>query len=164
LAQLRADRYMYLPSLGFALWVAIGLNRIPDRLCVAGRRLPMRGVGFAAAALLAVLSYRSAGIWYDDVSAWSRVVERHPWSAVAQGMLGRAYYNKQDDVSAERALQQALRFDTPPPDAYLYLAKLYAAYGLNEPASANLHRYLELAPNDPEGQELLAALAATGNS
>jgi Flp pilus assembly protein TadD len=69
-----------------------------------------------------------------------------------------------DDVNAERALRQALHFDKPPADAYFYLAKLYAAHGLTEPATTNLHRYLELAPNDPEGQELLAALAPAGTS
>lgn len=164
LAQLRADRYLYLPSLGFALWVAVGFNRLPQHLGLGQWRLPLRWVGFALTGILAVICYRSAGIWRDDVSAWTRVVERHPWSAVAHGMLGRAYYNEHDDISAERALQRAVRFDKPPPDAYLYLAKLYAAYGLTEPATANVHRYLELAPNDPEGQELLAALAATGNS
>ena len=141
------------------------MNRIPNRLTVAGRwRVPLGWVNVAPAVILAIVCYRSAGIWHDDVSAWAQVVERHPWSGVPQSMLGRAYYAKHDDINAERAFQQALRFDTPPPDAYLYLAKLYAAYGLTEPATANLHRYLELAPNDPEGKDLLAALAATGNS
>ncbi len=165
LAQLRADRYLYLPLVGFALWVAVGLNRLPESLLLAGQwRLPLRWLGFALAAILAVISYRSAGVWYDDVSAWTRVVERHPWSAVAQGMLGRAYYAHNDDVSAERALQQALRFDTPPPDAYLYLARLYAAHGLTKPATVNVQRYIELAPNDPEGRDLLATLVPTGDS
>lgn len=165
LAQLRADRYLYLPSVGFALWVAVGLNRLPESVELAGRwRLPVRGVSFALAGILAVISYRSAGVWYDDISAWTRVVERHPWSAVAQGKLGRAYYTHNDDVSAERALQQALRFDKPPPDAYLYLAKLYAAYGLTDRATASVQRYIELAPNDPEGRELLATLVPTGDS
>jgi protein O-mannosyl-transferase len=165
LAQLRADRYLYLPSVGFALWVAVGLNRLPQSLDL-GRswHLPLRWSGLALAGTLAVLSYRSAGIWHDDVSAWARVVERHPWCAVAHGMLGRAYYDRNDDVQAERALRRALRFSKPPPDAYLYLAKLYAAHGLTVLASANLQRYLELAPDDREGRELLAALAPTGHS
>ena len=165
LAQLRADRYLYLPSMGFALWVAVGLGRLPaDVRGAGGRRVPLRWVGFALAGVLAVLCYDSAGVWHDDVSAWTRVVDRHPWSAVALGMLGRAYYAEHDDVRAERTLQEALRFEKPPPDAHLYLAKLYAAYGLTEPATAHVQRYLELAPNDPEGRELLAALAAHGHS
>ena len=165
LAQLRADRYMYLPSVGFALWLAVGLNRLPDSLAFGARvRLPLRWAGVALAAVLAVMSYRSAGIWYSDVTAWTRVVERHPSSAVAYGMLGRAYFSQQDDVNAERALRQALHFDKPPPDAYFYLAKLYAAHGLTEPATTNLQRYIELAPNDPQGRELLAALTPTGDS
>jgi tetratricopeptide (TPR) repeat protein len=165
LAQLRADRYLYLPSLGFALWVAVGLSRLPESLGLIGRwRAPLQGLGFAFAAILAVICYNSASMWHDEVSAWARVAERHPWCAVAHGMLGRAYMSQNDDVNAERALREALHFEKPPPDAYLYLAKLYAAHGLTEPATANLHRYLELAPNDPDGQELLAALTATGNS
>lgn len=165
LAQLRADRYLYLPSVGFALWMAVELHRLPDSLAL-GRRvhLPLRWAGVTLAGALAVISYRSAGIWYNDVTAWTRVVERHPGSAVAHDMLGRAYLSQHDDVNAERALRQALRFERPPPEAYFYLAKLYAAHGLTAPATTNLHRYLELLPDDPQGRELLAALTLTGDS
>jgi len=165
LAQLRADRYLYLPSLGFALWVAIGVYRLERSTALRDRwRVPVRGMGFAVAALLAVMSFNSAGVWHDEVSVWTRVVERYPWSPLARSLLGRAYMSQSDDINAERLLRQALQFERPPADTYLYLAKLYAAHGLTQPATTNLHHYLELAPNDPEGRELLAALAPTGDS
>ena len=165
LAQLRANRYLYLPSIGVALWVAVGLDHWAESAAAGEwRQVAFRWAGFAVAAVFAVISYNSADVLRDDVSAWTRVVQRHPWSAAAQAMLGRAYYARHDDIRAERELKLALRFDRPSADAYLYLAKLYAAYGMTEPAGTHLHRYLELAPNDPEGRELLAAIKPSGDS
>ena len=57
LAQLRADRFLYLPLFGPALWLAIGIDRLP-RVVVSGqpRKLPVCIV----AAVLVVFSAPSA--------------------------------------------------------------------------------------------------------
>ena len=165
LAQLRADRYLYLPLLGFALWVALGLCRLPSSIAIRRRwRVPLREMGFVVAGLLALISYNYSGVWHDQVTVWTRVAERYPGNPAARSLLGRAYMSLNDDVDAEYMLRDALQLEKPPADTYFYLAKLYAAHGMIEPATASLHRYLELAPNDPEGQELLAALVPTGDS
>ena len=80
-------------------------------------------------------------------------------------MLGRAYYSQSDDVNAERLLRQALqlrqaasgRVPLPGEDSTLPTAS-------RSRPPTNLHRYLELAPDDPQGRELLAALTPTGDS
>jgi hypothetical protein len=162
LAQLRADRFLYLPLLPFAIWIALGFERL-WRVARPPTRYAIPAAAGVYIVLLATATATSAAVWHDNVSAWKRVAERYPWCAVAHGMLGRAYMFQNDDVNAERALREALTFDTPPPDAYFYLAKLYAAHGLIQPATTNLYRYLELAPDDPQGQELLAVLK-TDNS
>ncbi len=165
LAQLRADRYLYLPAVAFALWTAVGIERLPTSVAHGGRwHRPTHWLGFAAAAAFGVITFTSAGVWRDNVSAWTRVVERHPWCAVAHAMLGRAYYAQQDYAGAERAFRQALRFEIAPPEAHLYLGKVYAAHGLAEPAAMHLRRYVELAPTDPEGPRLLATLVPSGDS
>jgi hypothetical protein len=165
LAQLRADRYLYLPSLAFTLWAAVGIERFPKAVALGGRwHCQTHWLAFALVGVFGVLTYTSASVWRDDVSAWTRVVERHPWCAVAHTMLGRAYYEQRDYAGAERAFRQALRFETPPPEAHLYLGKTYAARGLTEPAATHLRRYVELAPGDPEGAQVLATLAPTGDS
>ena len=93
LAQLRADRFLYLPLLGAAIWFAIGLERLP-RLVAApvwAAPLPGRLAGAALVIACALATHASAAVWRSDVSAWTRVAERHPWSATAFLLLGHAH-------------------------------------------------------------------------
>jgi tetratricopeptide (TPR) repeat protein len=161
LAQLRADRYLYFAVLPFALLVVIGLSRM-DHLTVRGWPL---GTGAAAplcVGLLAVLCYGSAGVWRDDVSAWRRAVERHPWCGVAYGMLGKAYYERGEGLRAETSLREAVRLSARDPEVYLYLARVYAQSDRQELAQAEVEQFLRLAPNDAAGTALLAALTRPG--
>ena len=162
LAQLRADRFLYMPMIGVAVWVAIGIERLAS-IAVRGRRLrlPAHLTGVVIAATLALVTRSSAGIWHDDVSAWSRVVARHPWSALAQTMLGRAYSARDEAAPAEAAFRRSLRIDPDLADAHLQLAELYRRHGLNDRAAAELHRFLELAPDDPRGRALAQEMSDT---
>jgi len=160
LAQLRADRFLYLAVMPFAVWLVIGCARL-DRLI---SRVPSAGTRLLAPALiglLAMVCYGSAAVWRNDVSAWRRVVDRHPWCAVAHGMLGRAFYEQGDLPRAEVMLVEAVRLSGRVPDPHLYLARVYAERGRRDLAQAAVHRYLELEPNDVEGLQLLAALSPT---
>src|SRR5262249_58763085 len=98
--------------------------------------------------VLAVMCYASAPVWRDDVSAWTRVVDRHPWCAVAHSMLGRAYYDRDDGRRAEREFVESVRLSASVADAHLYLAKLYAARGRADLAHAEVQRFLVLSPRD----------------
>lgn len=161
LAQLRADRFLYFPMVGFAIWVAVGLEsaaRVLGRRW--GWRQPLRPVAVAIIAILAFLSYRSAAVWHDDVTAWARIVERHPWCAVAHGTLGQAYYDRNDLANAERELGTATRIAAQLPDPHLYLARVYAERGQRDLARSEVAKFIELEPNDPAGHELLATLGS----
>jgi hypothetical protein len=155
LAQLRADRFLYLPMIGVAVWVAIGVDRLAE-IGARGRRLrlPAQVAGAVIAATVALVTHSSAGIWRSDVSAWSRVVARHPWSARAHTMLGRAYSARDDPARAEAAFRESLRIDPDLPDTHLQLGELYHRHGLDDRAAAELHRFLELAPADGRGRAL----------
>lgn len=160
LAQLRADRFLYLALPALALWVSLGWERLVQ--AAVGTRWRLLGylAGLGVVGMLGFACSQSAPVWHDDVSAWIRVVERHPWSAVAHQMLGRAYYGGGDSVNAERELLVALRLSDHDPDTYLYLAKVYAGRGATALARTHLRRFLELVPGDPEGLELLTTITS----
>jgi tetratricopeptide (TPR) repeat protein len=164
LAQLRADRFLYLALPAFALWVALGWERLVRAAVRTRWQIAMRLLAPLAVGGLAITCYQSAAVWHDDVSAWSRVVQRHPWCAVAHQMLGRAYWGTGDAVDAERELQLALRISDRLPDTYLYLAQLYAERGAPALARTYLQRFLERMPGDPRGLELQAAMIAPNGS
>jgi protein O-mannosyl-transferase len=162
LAQLRADRFLYLPMVAGALGFAVGCERL--HALTGPWSVPARVAPAAAVGVLAVMCYGSAAVWRDNVSAWTRVVERHPWCATAHDMLGRAYYDQDDARRAEGEFAESVRLSADLTDAHLYLAKLYAARGRADLAQAEVQRFLVLAPDDPEGLTLRAALSPAGGS
>jgi hypothetical protein len=160
LAQLRADRFLYLPMLAAAVWIAAGLERLPS--LVGGpawaARLPARAAGAALAAGLAVITAGSAGVWRSDVTAWTRVVARHPWSATALVLLGHARLAADDRAGAEAAYLRAVEMAPDNADAHLALARLYDAGGNQGAAALHAQRFVELAPDSADGPALLAAM------
>lgn len=130
LAQLRPDRYLYLSLIGFGIWLAIGLQRAvaPSPQRHLGPLVP-RCAAAAFVAVLAVVSFASTPIWRSDATAWARVVERHPWCAIAHQQLGLAYLQAGDAHRAASALEQALRLKPELTTARTYLARSYEAIG-----------------------------------
>jgi hypothetical protein len=155
LAQLRADRFLYLPIFGPLLWLAIGIDRLPP-VEVAGRprKLPALAVAALLVVVLGVVSRSSAGIWHDDVSAWGRVVARHPWSATARMQLGVAHASRGDAAAAEALFLEAVRMRPEMAEPRFRLAQLYLDHRANERAAAQVEKFLDLAPDDPRGLEL----------
>ncbi len=159
LVQLRADRFLYLPILSIGLLVAIGIERLPPmHLFARPHRFPAYALGLAIATALAVTTHASAAIWQSDVSAWTRVVERHPWAGIAHHMLGRAHAAQGEAAAAELAFVEATRRNPRLPEPHLELARLYHARGQGELADLEVHRLLELSPGHPEGLALLAIM------
>lgn len=156
LAQLRADRFMYLAVLGAGIGLAVLV--FPPR---GGMRARGGLAGVIVLALLAGVSYRSAAVWRSDITAWTRVVDRHAWSVTAHTMLGRVYLSHGDSRSAERLFLESTRLNAQVPDPYVYLAQLYLSNGEHDRASTALDRVLELAPDHPEGRRLRSLLQST---
>ncbi len=160
LAQLRADRFLYLAIVGFAIWVALGMERVQSaRSPKEWQRRAIPIFATALIGLLALTNRASVGVWRDNISAWRQVVARHPWCAMAHSMLGRAYFYENDYGNAEPAFAEATRLSAQLPDAHLYLAKIYADRGEGERAQVELQRLLALTPDNPDGLRLLAVLS-----
>jgi predicted Zn-dependent protease len=94
-----------------------------------GSRACAVGSAVVILALLAGVSYRSATVWRSDITAWTRVADRHPWSVTAHTMLGQAYLAQGDVRSAERLFVESTRINPNVPDPYLELAELYLDHG-----------------------------------
>ena len=121
LTQLRADRFLYLPLLGAAMWVAVGFAQL-SALATArpwAARLPARIAAAALVAALALATHASAGVWRNDVTAWTRVtrapsvvVHRLP-PARPRPSGRRRSRRRRSRVSARRRAQVRLRGRPP---------------------------------------------------
>ena len=87
-AQGRADRYTYVPLIGLFIVVAWGVPQLLSRWTSA--RSPLVTLGVAAVAACAMLAYRQAGFWRNNLLLWSHAVEVTSKNYRAHDQLGVA--------------------------------------------------------------------------
>jgi tetratricopeptide (TPR) repeat protein len=104
------ERYLYLPSIGISLVVALGIEWLSDRPLGS---VPGRIVAGAITVVL-ILVWGAAfavnnHVWRDSISVYRNCVAKAPQSAEAHCILSRAFYEtgraREADVEARRALE-----------------------------------------------------------
>ena len=121
-----AEHYLYLPSVGFCLLVALGV----ERLLTSVRTRP---VAYAAFGILVILlSLRTVvrnGDWRDDLTLWEKTVQTAPHSSRAHQNLGTEYARRGEFDRAIAQFRQALRIWPQNPRAHYHLGNAYFALG-----------------------------------
>jgi tetratricopeptide (TPR) repeat protein len=155
-----AERYLYLPSFGFVLLVALFAG------WVVLRKPLWAGPMAAALALVTVLyslgTLQRNGVWKDDESLWRDVVQHSPNSAVPHYNLASALNAQGRIDEAIGEYQTAIRIQ-PAVVAYTSLGVAYEAKGLINEAIEQYRLALRLQPDDADVHTYLAiAYAESG--
>jgi protein O-mannosyl-transferase len=100
-----AERYLYLPSVGF-VWL-VGL--LASRLARAPARRILAVAGLTAIAALGVAAAMRAAIFRNDRTLFAAAVRENPGSEIAHNNLGMALYAQGHLKEAEREYREALR-------------------------------------------------------
>jgi tetratricopeptide (TPR) repeat protein len=91
---LRADRYMYLPAIGFFYLVSWGLWKISQREFMAFR-LPVLLFGlFLIAGTYAFLTLERNKLWRDSVIFWEESLKKFPQSVMPYKYIGNIYVSR----------------------------------------------------------------------
>jgi tetratricopeptide (TPR) repeat protein len=154
-----ADRYFYLPSAGFFLW----LGRMAQRWTAPGGP-PARHRALWGAALLAtgyaVLGMRHAQRFADPLAVWSHTVRCAPDNARAHFALGCACRARGLLPEAAFELRKAVTLDPGHLQSYEVLSWAYAGMGRWDDAIAASRQRLAVRA-DPSGWLNLGALLLT---
>ncbi|HEY5656988.1 MAG TPA: tetratricopeptide repeat protein [Myxococcota bacterium] len=149
-----AERYLYLPSIGFALVAAALLAWI------AQRRAPWPAIGaLALAATLgaySIATVRRAAVWRDAPTLWSDAAAKSPQSGTPHFALGDAY---RDRDAIDRAIEEyRLGLGLMPYVARVHadLGMLYARKGWIDEGIQQLQLALALEPEHPVAHNYLA--------
>jgi tetratricopeptide (TPR) repeat protein len=101
------ERYLYLPSVGFTVLLALFLSKI--------NRLPLFVVIVALfVGSYSLLTYDRLKVWESDLTLWEDTSRKNPLSATAHTNYGRALIEQQDYTTAQHELHLALKQKTSP--------------------------------------------------
>ena len=145
-----AERYLYLPLIGFAFFISwlVGIIVLePVSLKPAG--IVLRRVFIIMLILFILYSWRDIRrneIWRNDLVLWLDTLEHQPRSLAALRGLGLIYLNECDFVKAEIMLRKAVEIYPNDIKVRNNLAVLYARKGNLEQAIQQLKSIVSFAP------------------
>ena len=161
--QIVADRYSYLPGIGWTLLAggAVVLLLRRCRSARSGRHALAVIVVFSTIPLLAFATWRQVGIWQDGVTLWRHAVRLDPASPIAAANLGWELRARGDLAEAVEQCERALLLRPDYADAHLNLGLARVAQGRAAKAEPHLRRALEITPRSTAAQSALGSLLET---
>jgi len=158
-----SDRYSFIVGILWSALAVAGLLRL-------GRDPRFRNPGLAAGAalvvLLAVLSYRQAGIWQNSVALHEYMISKlkdETGKAFLYRRLGQVQLELNNKDEAFQAFKRVIELNPNDADAYWSIGMILYKQGKLDEAVAHFKRALEINPKDFSAhQNLGAALASQG--
>jgi tetratricopeptide (TPR) repeat protein len=122
-----ADRWLYLPSMGFCMLAALTVSRLTAR---GGLRKTFT-VSVVTALIFChmVLTVSRNNDWRNPISLWRKTIEACPTSFIAYGNLGLEYLKQNRIHEAIEALNRALELNSRLVAPHMNLATCYERLG-----------------------------------
>ena len=150
LSTLKADRYLYLPSVGFCMLIALFFRRIgvyAARGTVPRWRARTAQACFSIVLVaFSVLTIRRNADWKDSITIWNVDLEAYPQSVFALNNLGLAYADLGDNDKAVRYFESALQIMPDFSEAYANLGNVYFDQNKFEDSERCYKKALSLEP------------------
>lgn len=106
-----AERYLYLPSVGFCLLLGYWIARLAER---PSRRAAILAAFTAVCALAGIATVRRNAVWRSNLSLWQDTVVKNTSQGLPARSLGTAYQEKGDAAQAFAYFQLALQRHNDP--------------------------------------------------
>ena len=113
-----AERYFYLPGVGFCAWLALELDRIRRR------HVYIVTVGIVALAYCILTIWRNE-VWSSRMALWTATVKASPDGSIARNNLGVEYYKIKRYDEAEAEYRESIRFMYDNPTPHVNLAMIH---------------------------------------
>ncbi len=162
-----ADKYVYLPFVGFLLALAWFLGRIADG--APGTRASGYARGFVIGALVLVAGAEAVATrlytrrWSDTVGLYQYMLTLAPRSHMLHYNLGCALAKRGDTTAAMACYEEALRLQPDAPEPAIRLGAALAENKRYDEATAYLERALKIAPRSSEAHGALANVLSRQN-
>ena len=165
-AQAIADRYVYIPLIGFFVFIIWAIADWFGQLQVPKYLLP--AIGFCVLTVLAMDTRQQMEYWHDSVSLWSRASEVTASNNITDANLTNALEQSGRSSEALARDERVARMQPESTDAHYYYASSLLRNGRPEEAIIECKRALQLTDNPHSQSRIRAllgrALAVTGKN
>jgi tetratricopeptide (TPR) repeat protein len=152
-AEFTADRYLYLPLAG----VCVLAVEFGARLSLRAQRA-LTLLALVLAAVWSVQSWRYSTAWRDDMTFYSRIIDRYPQAAVAYANRAATRLQLSDIDGAWRDSSEAIRLDSTNVQGFFNRATAEVLQGRVRDALADADRAIALDPRQPASFALRAQI------
>jgi tetratricopeptide (TPR) repeat protein len=144
-----AERYLYLPLVGFCLVISILISEIPGRSDLVHSKNIARLKYSILIGLLIFYSLVTVArnpVWKDNFSVWANTVEKSPDNPIVHGGLGLAYQERGFLDEAIREFTAAIELGPNMAKNHYNIGRAYEEKGLFENAIDAYKKAVELNP------------------
>ncbi|HSE98921.1 MAG TPA: tetratricopeptide repeat protein [Blastocatellia bacterium] len=153
------ERYLYLPSFGFCLAAAVGIEWLASRGWAASRaRLLATALTCVLVLVWGVVCVRQNGVWKDSLTVYRNCVTRTPRSALAHAALSRAFFEAGRPVEAEEAALAGLSLDPACANCHINLSYYQHRAGKKDKAIEHLEQGVQAIKEGPLSRQILATM------
>ena len=148
-----AERYLYLPSVGYALLPAAFLAWVKEKLPRSVISITI--VFMVTGGVYTVTTINRNNVWKNDFSLWTDTVKKSPDSEIAHYNLGVIYASQDQLDKAIAEYQTALQLKPDYAKAHNNLGFAYASKGIVDMSIAEYRTALRLNPDFAEAHNNL---------
>jgi protein O-mannosyl-transferase len=141
-----ADRYSYIPSIGIFYLAGEGLAYL------WGKKQKWSAIALlsAAAIMFSVKTYARCGVWKNDITLWTDVINQYKTVARAYNNRGIAFVNDKRNDEAMKDFNKAIELKPGYADAYTNRGNLFRSENRNDEAIKDFNKAIELIPDYAE--------------
>ncbi len=144
-----ADRFMYLPSLGFCLLFGYLFDRFinaPGPLKLLWRRLLTKSVLIVYLSSLVIMTLFQVQIWRNDITLWSTVIDANPHNDLAYHNRGYALLQEKEYTLALLDFEKSLQINPGRFESYNNRGMIFTEQGEFRKALNEFDKALAISP------------------
>lgn len=149
-----ADRYMYIPSIGFCLFLGFGCDWMMRKADLNKDKKKMfLTIGCAVVLMVSLMfkTWNQSKIWKDDISFYSTIIRHAPEEISAYLNRGKAYADQERFELALQDYTQALQINPNHLFALNNRGSIYRDYNQMDSAMKDFNQLLTVSPGYWEG-------------
>lgn len=143
-----ADRFMYLPSIGFCAVIGILLAKLINH-----RTVKLIGIAITSTLIifLGLMTFYQSRLWQDDHNLWRHVLKHEPKNSIARKKINFLLYNEDQERLDINLLDEAINKNPRSATAFINRGLKLIKAGQQEMAMQDFNRAITLEPQNPNG-------------